>query len=58
MSGFFASSSITSVFTTSAAATAARQQWVADLGVKENLKGRKTENRAELVEAIRKAMGK
>jgi len=41
-----------------AAATAARQQWVADLGVKENLKGRKTENRAELVLAIRKAMGK
>jgi 3-hydroxyisobutyrate dehydrogenase-like beta-hydroxyacid dehydrogenase len=41
-----------------AAATAARQQWVADLGVKENLKGRKTENRAELVAAIRKAMGK
>jgi len=41
-----------------AAATAARQQWVADLGVKEKLKGRKTENRAELVDAIRKAMGK
>ena len=41
-----------------AAATAARQQWVADLGVKEKLKGRKTENRAELVQAIRKTMGK
>jgi len=41
-----------------AAATAARQQWVADLDVKENLKERKTENRAELVQAIRKTMGK
>lgn len=41
-----------------AAATAARQQWVADLGVKENLKNRKTENRAELVQAIRAAMGR
>jgi len=41
-----------------AAATAARQQWVADLGVKEDLKGRKTEIRAELVQAIRNAMGK
>lgn len=41
-----------------AAATAARQQWVADLGVREKLEGRKTENRAELVQAIRKAMGK
>lgn len=41
-----------------AAATAARQQWVADLGVKERLAGRKTENRAELIDAIRKVMGK
>jgi 3-hydroxyisobutyrate dehydrogenase-like beta-hydroxyacid dehydrogenase len=41
-----------------ASATAARQQWLADLDVKENLKERKTENRAELVHAIRKAMGK
>ncbi len=41
-----------------AAATAARQQWLADLGVKENFKERKTENRVELVRAIRKAMGK
>ncbi|MDH4190061.1 MAG: DUF1932 domain-containing protein [Betaproteobacteria bacterium] len=41
-----------------AAATAARQQWVADLGVKERLKGGKTEDRAELVRAIREAMGR
>jgi 3-hydroxyisobutyrate dehydrogenase-like beta-hydroxyacid dehydrogenase len=41
-----------------ASATAARQQWLADLDVKKNLKDRKTENRAELVHAIRKAMGK
>jgi 3-hydroxyisobutyrate dehydrogenase-like beta-hydroxyacid dehydrogenase len=41
-----------------AAASAARQQWIADLGVKERLKGRKTEDRAELVRAIREAMGK
>jgi 3-hydroxyisobutyrate dehydrogenase len=41
-----------------AAATAVRQQWIADLGVKERLKGRKTEDRAELVKAIRGAMGK
>jgi len=41
-----------------AAATAARQQWVADLGVKRILKEKKTENRAELVQAIRKAMGR
>lgn len=41
-----------------ASATAARQQWLADLGVKERLAGRKTEDRAELVGAIRKAMGK
>ena len=39
-----------------AGATAARQQWVADLGVKEALKGKKTEDRAELVRAIRQAM--
>jgi 3-hydroxyisobutyrate dehydrogenase-like beta-hydroxyacid dehydrogenase len=43
---------------TMAAATATRQQWIADLGVKERLKGRKTEDRAELVKAIRQAMGK
>jgi hypothetical protein len=41
-----------------ASATAARQQWLADLDVKEDLKGRKTENRVELVHAIRKAMGR
>jgi len=41
-----------------AAATAARQQWVADLGVKERLAGRKTEDRAELIDAIRAALGK
>lgn len=40
-----------------AAATAARQQWVADLRVKDSLGGRKTEDRAELVGAIRKALG-
>ena len=40
-----------------AAATAARQQWIADLGVNQRLKG-KTEDRAELVRAIREAMGK
>jgi 3-hydroxyisobutyrate dehydrogenase-like beta-hydroxyacid dehydrogenase len=39
-----------------AAASAARQQWVAELGVKALLAGRKTEDRAELVRAIRKAM--
>ena len=43
---------------TMAAASAERQQWIADLGVKERLKGRKTEDRAELVRAIREAMGK
>jgi 3-hydroxyisobutyrate dehydrogenase-like beta-hydroxyacid dehydrogenase len=41
-----------------AAATAARQQWLADLGVKRELGDRKTEDRAELVQAIRKALGK
>jgi len=41
-----------------AAATAARQQWLADLGVKERLGGKKTENRAELITAIRGALGK
>jgi 3-hydroxyisobutyrate dehydrogenase len=41
-----------------AAATAVRQQWIVDLGVKERLKGRKTEDRTELVRAIREAMGK
>lgn len=39
-----------------AAATAARQQWLADLGVKERLGARKTEDRAALVQAIRNAM--
>ncbi|HJS36936.1 MAG TPA: DUF1932 domain-containing protein [Burkholderiales bacterium] len=38
---------------TMAAATAARQQWVADLGLKI-----KTEDRVELVKAIREAMGR
>jgi len=38
---------------TMAAATAVRQQWVADLGVKA-----KTEDRETLVRAIRAAMGK
>jgi len=41
-----------------ASATAARQQWLADLDVKKNFKERKTENRTELVHAIRTAMGK
>lgn len=41
-----------------AAASAARQQWIADLRVKERLKGRKTEDRAELIRAIREAMGR
>ena len=40
-----------------AGATAARQQWVADLGVKERLGG-KTEKRAELVRAIRTTMSR
>jgi 3-hydroxyisobutyrate dehydrogenase-like beta-hydroxyacid dehydrogenase len=39
-------------------ATAKREQWLADLGVKERLGGRKTESRAELVRAIRDALGK
>jgi 3-hydroxyisobutyrate dehydrogenase-like beta-hydroxyacid dehydrogenase len=39
-----------------AAATAGRQQWIADLGVKALLAGRKTEDRAELVSAIREAI--
>jgi hypothetical protein len=43
---------------TMAAAAAARQQWIVDLGVKERLQGSKTEDRAELVRAIREAMGK
>jgi 3-hydroxyisobutyrate dehydrogenase len=43
---------------TMAKATAARQQWIADLGVQERLQGRKTEDRAELVRAIREAMAK
>jgi 3-hydroxyisobutyrate dehydrogenase-like beta-hydroxyacid dehydrogenase len=41
-----------------ASATAARQQWVADLHVAAGLAGRKIEDRAELVGAIRKALGK
>jgi 3-hydroxyisobutyrate dehydrogenase-like beta-hydroxyacid dehydrogenase len=41
-----------------AAASASRQQWVADLGVKQRLGDRKTEDRAELVRAIREAMGR
>ena len=43
---------------TMASATATRQQWIVDLGVKERLEGTKTEDRAELVRAIREAMGK
>jgi 3-hydroxyisobutyrate dehydrogenase-like beta-hydroxyacid dehydrogenase len=39
-------------------ATVARQQWLADLDVKQHLGGRKTEDRAELVDAIRAAIGK
>ena len=39
-----------------ARATAARQQWLADLGAKERLGGRKTEDRAELLRTIRDAM--
>jgi 3-hydroxyisobutyrate dehydrogenase len=42
---------------TMAAATAARQQWLADLNVKDALP-RKTEDRAELLGAIRRAMKK
>jgi 3-hydroxyisobutyrate dehydrogenase-like beta-hydroxyacid dehydrogenase len=41
-----------------AGATAARQQWLADLKVKAQLGGRKTEDRAELVREIRKALGR
>jgi 3-hydroxyisobutyrate dehydrogenase-like beta-hydroxyacid dehydrogenase len=41
-----------------AAATAARQQWLADLRVNDQMGGRKTESRAELVRAIRRAAGK
>jgi 3-hydroxyisobutyrate dehydrogenase-like beta-hydroxyacid dehydrogenase len=41
-----------------AAASAARQQWVADLSVKAHLEDGKTEERAKLVLAIRKAMGR
>ena len=40
-----------------ASATAARQQWLADLGVKDALAA-KTEDRAELVRAIRRTIGK
>ena len=39
-----------------AEATAARQQWLADLEVKTHLGGKKTEDRAELITAIRAAM--
>jgi len=41
-----------------ASATAERQQWVADLKVKDRLGGKKTEDRATLVAAIRAALGK
>ena len=41
-----------------ASATAARQQWLADLGVKAALAGRRTEDRAALVRAIRSRLGK
>lgn len=41
-----------------AAATVVRQQWLADLGVKERLGGKKTEDRAELIRAIREALGR
>lgn len=41
-----------------AAASAARQQWLADLAVKERLGGKKTEDRAELIRAIREALGR
>ena len=41
-----------------AAASAARQQWLADTGVKERLGKKVTEDRAELVRAIREAIGK
>jgi len=41
-----------------ALASAARQQWLADLGVKERLGAKKTEDRAELVRAIRATLGK
>lgn len=41
-----------------AAATAARQQWLADLGVQERLGGKKTEDRAELLRVIRAALGR
>ncbi|MBI3376657.1 MAG: NAD(P)-dependent oxidoreductase [Betaproteobacteria bacterium] len=39
-----------------AEATAARQQWLADLDVTRHLGGKKTEDRAELIGAIRAAM--
>jgi 3-hydroxyisobutyrate dehydrogenase-like beta-hydroxyacid dehydrogenase len=39
-----------------AAASAARQQWIADLDVKALLAGRRTEDRAELLSAIRRAI--
>ena len=39
-----------------AEATAARQQWLADLDVRKHLGGKKTEVRAELISAIRAAM--
>jgi 3-hydroxyisobutyrate dehydrogenase-like beta-hydroxyacid dehydrogenase len=40
------------------AASAARQQWLADLGVKERLGGKITEDRAALIRAIREALGR
>ena len=41
-----------------ASAIAERQQWVADLKVKDRLGGKKTEDRATLVAAIRGAIGR
>ena len=41
-----------------ASAIAERQQWVADLKVKDRLGGKKTEDRAALVAAIRSALGR
>ena len=41
-----------------ARATAARQQWLADLGARERLGDRKTEDRAELIRVIREALGR
>jgi hypothetical protein len=40
----------------STAARRAREQWLADLGVKERLGGKTSEGRGELIAAIRAAM--